>query len=189
MTKNLSLSERWNAPTSRFFKPLVMIGTYMAALAAAIVVFQQQLVTAGLPVPEVVLVVAEIVGWVSAAIAAVSKLTVDWDEYAKRKALADIGPDRSQVLKHSNPPPAPPRRPKEKLQGPTPKSEWPSVSDSPRDSYESATPPSSWPDPIEVQTLVVEAPSPDFGGGDFGGSGSGGSYDSESTSSVSISND
>lgn len=91
MLDKLSTLERWNAPTSRFFKPLVRIGLVLAAFSAALVAGSDTLIEQGVPLPPLLLKVTEIVGYVSAAIAVVGKLTVDKTEYEKQQALADIG--------------------------------------------------------------------------------------------------
>lgn len=84
MNPKLSILERAAAPTSKFFRPLMYAGAVAAAIAGGLTVFQDQLTAAGMAVPAVVLSISKVVGWVGAAVAAVSGLTVDFDEWKKR---------------------------------------------------------------------------------------------------------
>ncbi|MDR6195171.1 hypothetical protein [Siphonobacter sp. SORGH_AS_0500] len=77
----LTFRQRLFAPTSPFFKPLMYAGAIIAVLAGALSTFQDQILAAGLPVPGSVII--PIVGWVSAAVSAVSSLTVDFDKLDK----------------------------------------------------------------------------------------------------------
>ncbi|WP_080239073.1 hypothetical protein [Spirosoma rigui] len=78
LQNELTILERLQGPTSPFFKPLVYGGAIVAGLAGGLTIFQGALTEHGLPVPGVIGHVAEIVAYVSAAIATVAKLTFDF---------------------------------------------------------------------------------------------------------------
>lgn len=79
MNPSLSIAQRFAAPTSKFFKPLVYAGAIVAALAGGLSIFQDNLATAGFGVPALIAQASTIVGCIGAAIAAVSSFTVDFD--------------------------------------------------------------------------------------------------------------
>ncbi|OIN61167.1 hypothetical protein [Arsenicibacter rosenii] len=87
MNNQLTLTERLKLPTSKFFKPLVTGGIWVAALAAALVAFQTQLAAAGIPVPAVVELIAEGLTILSATVAGIAKLTVDFDHTETKQYL------------------------------------------------------------------------------------------------------
>ena len=91
MLDNLSALDRWQGPTSPFFKPLVRIGFLLAAVAASVVAASDTLLAHNVPLPPLILKITEIIGYVSAAVALVSKLTVDREELAKQRALDGLG--------------------------------------------------------------------------------------------------
>lgn len=80
MKLDLTLIERWNAPTSRFFKPLQTLGVWLAALGAAFAVLTQILDTSSVPVPAIVELLSGVFGLLGALMATLSKLTVDFGQ-------------------------------------------------------------------------------------------------------------
>lgn len=79
MNPILTTSERWNAPTSPFFKPIHRFGVWIAAVSAAVAGLTAWLSTAGIPVPGLVEQISVILGVIGAVMATLSKLTVDFD--------------------------------------------------------------------------------------------------------------
>ncbi|PMD97672.1 hypothetical protein BWI97_08670 [Siphonobacter sp. BAB-5405] len=79
MNPSLSIAQRLTAPTSKFFKPLMYAGAIVAALVGGLSIFQENLAAAGYGVPALIAQASTIVGWIGAAIAAVSSFTVDFD--------------------------------------------------------------------------------------------------------------
>lgn len=79
LQSEMSVVDRLTGPTSPFFKPLVYGGAITAALSAALAVFHSYLTERGIPLPAVTSHVAEIVAYVSLAVAGVSKMTVDFN--------------------------------------------------------------------------------------------------------------
>lgn len=75
----LTLIDRLSSPTSPFFKPLLWGGVIVAALSAGLITCQQNLQAYGLDLPPLATHAIEILGYVSAAIATVSKLTVNFN--------------------------------------------------------------------------------------------------------------
>lgn len=74
----LSVTDRLQGPTSKFFKPLVTGGIIVAALSAALVAGQGSLAENGVAVPALLAKLIEVVGYLAAGVAAASKLTVDF---------------------------------------------------------------------------------------------------------------
>ena len=80
MNPILTTTERWNAPTSPFFKPIHRFGVWIAALSAAVAGLTAWLNTEGIPVPGLVEQISVILGVIGAVMAMLSKLTVDFDK-------------------------------------------------------------------------------------------------------------
>lgn len=79
---------RFFAPESKFFRPFVTVGVVVAAIASGFNVFEDEIVNAGLVIPDWLSKASEIIGWVSAAVAFVAKLTVDNSKLTpKEKAI------------------------------------------------------------------------------------------------------
>lgn len=95
MNPNLTLLQRLQAPTSKFFRPIVTAGVWIAAIAAGLTVARDHLAENGVLIPSVVAKIIEIAGWVAAGLAGLSKLTVDFDELKKKTALDGIQGQRS----------------------------------------------------------------------------------------------
>lgn len=92
MKQELTPLQRWTAPTPKFFQIIIQAAIVIAAIAAGLTATRDTLIDQGIPIPDVFAKVVEIVGWVSAAVATVSKFAVDFDELKKQEQLADIGP-------------------------------------------------------------------------------------------------
>ncbi|MDQ1088989.1 hypothetical protein [Siphonobacter sp. SORGH_AS_1065] len=84
-TNQLTFQQRLVAPTSKFFKPLMYGGAIVAAVAGGLSIFQDQIVSSGLPVPAAVLQISTVIGWIAAAVSAVSGLTVDFEALEGQK--------------------------------------------------------------------------------------------------------
>jgi hypothetical protein len=74
----LTVADRLAGPTSPFFKPLVKWGFIVAAVSAGLYAAQGSLAQHGVPLPPLATHVIEVLGYVAAAIAGVSKLTVNF---------------------------------------------------------------------------------------------------------------
>lgn len=79
----LSLSERYNAPTPKFFKRLRNIGLVLAAAGAAIV-------ASPIALPVVVIQVAGYLTLAGSVISAVSEAAVDEEEVEVRSAMRSV---------------------------------------------------------------------------------------------------
>lgn len=76
MNQELTLLERWNAPTPKFFQLALKAGAIVAVVAAVLTGCHDALVEQGFPVPLLLAKVIEGVGYVAAGIAFISKFAI-----------------------------------------------------------------------------------------------------------------
>lgn len=78
---------RLTGKASPFFAPLVKIGAWAAVISAGLVLLRDQIFPAlGQPLPPIVALSIEIVGWISATVASMSALTLDDEGMSDLKA-------------------------------------------------------------------------------------------------------
>lgn len=76
---NLSLLDRLELPTSPFFQPLLKAGLLLAGLSTFLVTIQASLTSGGIDAPTWLKTATIVAGALGAAVAAVAKLTVDFE--------------------------------------------------------------------------------------------------------------
>jgi len=80
MQDQLSLLQRLQMPMPKFFRVVFYAAMAVAAVSAGLTSFQADLVAAGMPIPALLAKAIEVVGYLSAGVAIVSRLTVRSDK-------------------------------------------------------------------------------------------------------------
>ena len=89
LNQNLSLMERFSAPTSKFFQPIVKVCGTITLITTALIAYSNDMIVE-LNSIGIVLDISEFLRYVAvvnAVVTIVSKLTVDWETYAKQKGF------------------------------------------------------------------------------------------------------
>ena len=89
LNQNLSITERFTAPTAKFFQPIMKICGTIAIITTAIIAYSNSLIL-DLNSVGIVLDISEFLRYVAvinAVVTLLSKLTVDWEEYAKAQGF------------------------------------------------------------------------------------------------------
>lgn len=87
LNQNLTISERFTAPTAKFFQPIIKVCGTIAIITTAIIAYSNNLVVE-LNSMGIVLDISAFLRYVAvinAVVTLISKLTVDWEEYAKQQ--------------------------------------------------------------------------------------------------------
>lgn len=91
MNKDLTIVERFDAPTPKFFKKLQQAALLLGTIAATLAGFNDQLAAVGLTVPDLLVKISTYVSVGSLVAAFVAQLTVDWEALKKKTALDSLG--------------------------------------------------------------------------------------------------
>lgn len=76
MSNQLSPLQRLQAPTPKFFQFAFKAGVVVASVAAGLTYYQTEMTQAGLAIPPLLSKAIEVVGWVSAGVASISKFAI-----------------------------------------------------------------------------------------------------------------
>ncbi len=89
LNQNLSITERLTAPTAKFFQPIVKICGAITIITTAIIAYSNNMALELNSVGIVLDISAFLryVAIINAVVTLISKLTVDWEEYAKKQGF------------------------------------------------------------------------------------------------------